>query len=216
MITTLEGKRENEIILIVAHYDSVKYSKGIYDNATGVLSALNLLEYLSKKELERTVKFVFCGSEERGLLGSKAYVIAHKNQMKKYKLAINIDMIGVSLGKDIAQVTGDESVVQYLDFIANEEGFSLHTTQGIYPGDASAFADAGVPAITFTRKAVLGGAVIHSRKDILDLIDTKAFQKTTCFIQEFTNRVVNAKALPIEQTIPKRIQEALDVYFLRK
>ena len=75
VIAGLPGKRE-EFIVLTAHYDSTSLSHGAYDNMSGCAGLLGIMEAMKDKELNYGLRFVFCGSEERGLLGSKAYVLS--------------------------------------------------------------------------------------------------------------------------------------------
>ena len=103
VVATIPGTtKKHEIVCFTAHYDSVPFSTGAYDNGTGSATILEALAYFSKVRPTRTLKFIWCGSEEMGLLGSKAYTEAHKEELSAYKLCINIDMTGVVIGKDIA------------------------------------------------------------------------------------------------------------------
>ena len=91
VVAEIKGEIEDEIITFTAHYDSVAYSKGAYDNGTGVITLLQLYEYYMRNKPKRTLRFIWCGSEEMGLLGSKAYVSNHENELEKIVLNINID-----------------------------------------------------------------------------------------------------------------------------
>ena len=62
------------------------------------------------KEMNYGLRFVFCGSEERGLLGSKAYVRDHEKELRQTVLNINLDMIGTYMGKFIAGVSAEEKL----------------------------------------------------------------------------------------------------------
>lgn len=216
VVVTVPGEIEEEVICFSGHYDSVRHSKGVYDNATGVLAILDFLKYFSHKKPKRTLKFLWCGTEERGLVGSTAYVAAHKETIDQYKLNINIDMLGVVLGKDIACVTGEEAVTHYIDFVAKEQGFGIQTSTGVYPSDSTPFADAGVPAITFARGAAPGGATIHSKKDVIDFISVESFNKTVDFVLSFANRIIESEVFPIPTTMPEKMKDELDKYLLRK
>ena len=77
VIAELPGKRE-EWIVLSAHYDTTSLSHGAYDNMSGCAGLLGIMEQMKGKELNYGLRFVFCGSEERGLLGSKAYVRDHE------------------------------------------------------------------------------------------------------------------------------------------
>ena len=79
MIAELPGKRE-EWIVLSAHYDTTSLSHGAYDNMSGCAGLLGIMEQMKGKELNYGLRFVFCGSEERGLLGAKAYVRDHEKE----------------------------------------------------------------------------------------------------------------------------------------
>lgn len=217
VVATIEGsKYPNEIIAFTAHYDSVSYSKGAYDNATGSTCILELLTYYKEHQPERTLKFIWCGSEEMGLLGSKSYVKVHEMELTKYKMCINVDMIGVTIGYDYACVTGMPSLVSYTKYVALEEGFGLTVKQGVYSSDSTPFADRGVPSMSFARLAPTGGAVIHSRFDVLDYLSEENYYATCEFIEKFSSRLINAKVFPVEAEIPENMKEELDYYNGRK
>lgn len=216
LVVTLPGEIEDEIICFSGHYDSVRHSKGVYDNATGALAILDFLKHFSQNKPKRTLKFIWCGTEERGLIGATAYVKAHQETIENYKLNINLDMLGVVLGKDIACVTGEEAVTHYIDFVAKELNFPIRTTTGVYPSDSTPFADGGVPAITFARGAAGGGAEIHSKKDVIDFISVESFNKTVDFIISFASRVIESEIFPIPGSMPEKMKEELDKYLLRK
>ena len=83
VIADIKGNQyPDEIIALTAHYDSVSYSKGAYDNGTGVISLLQIYDYFKKNNPARTLRFIWCGAEEMGLLGSKAYTSMHEEEVK--------------------------------------------------------------------------------------------------------------------------------------
>lgn len=216
LVVTLPGEIEDEIICFSGHYDSVRHSKGVYDNATGAVAILDFLKHFSQKKPKRTLKFIWFGTEERGLIGATEYVKAYQDTIAHYKLNINLDMLGVVLGKDIACVTGEEAVTHYIDFVAKELNFAIKTSTGVYPSDSTPFADSGVPAITFARGAAAGGAEIHSKKDVIDFISVESFNKTVDFILAFATRLIDAAVFPVPTTMPQKMKEELDQYLLRK
>lgn len=217
VIATIEGTEyPEEIIAFTAHYDSVSFSKGAYDNATGSICILELLSYFNEHKPKRTLKFIWCGSEEMGLLGSKAYLLTHESELKNYKLCINIDMIGVTIGYDYACATALQSLVNYIKYVSLEEGFGIIAKQGVYSSDSTPFADKGIPAISFARLSPNGGAEIHSRFDVIDYLSEPNYYKTCEFIEKFSSRLINAKVFPVEQEIPENMKEELDYYLGRK
>ena len=73
-------KYPNEVIAITAHYDSVPFSNGAYDNASGSVGIMELFHHFLENKPARTLRIVWCGSEEMGLLGSRAYVASHEEE----------------------------------------------------------------------------------------------------------------------------------------
>lgn len=206
----------DEIIAITAHYDSVSYSKGAYDNGTGSTAIMQILSHFVKNKPLRTLKFIWCGSEEMGLLGSKAYTQAHKDDLDKYKLCVNIDMIGVTIGNDIACVTANNSLVSYLKYLGNMSGFPISVKQGVYSSDSTPFADSGVPALSFARLSPQGGAKIHSHDDVMDYLEEDNYYKTCDFIIKFVSNMDGSVLFPVEKEIPDNMKEEIDIYMGRK
>jgi hypothetical protein len=89
--------RTDSIIYLVAHYDKIDasllafpnllvnggldflmsniyLSEGAYDNGTGVVCLLSLLELLMSKDTKYTYRFLFAGMEEYGLRGSRRHM----------------------------------------------------------------------------------------------------------------------------------------------
>ena len=216
VVATIEGaKYPNEVVCFTAHYDSVSYSKGAWDNATGSTTIMQLLAYFKEHQPDRTLKFIWCGSEEMGLLGSKAYCEAHKEELKDYKLCINVDMTGVTIGFDIACCTSNESLVSFIKYLGCEVGFAIEPRQGVYSSDSTVFADNGVPGLSFARLAPKGGAEIHSRKDVMDFLEEDNYYKTCDFISVFAERLINSVAFPVEKEIPQNMKTEIDRYFGR-
>ena len=215
VVATIKGIKD-EVVCFSAHYDSVPYSKGAYDNATGSACILELLKYFKDQKPLRTLKFVWCGSEEMGLLGSKAYLAVHKEELKKYLLNINVDMIGTTLGKDIACCTAESNLANYINYLGAIEGFAIKARQGVYSSDSTPFADNGVPSLSFARISPKGGAVIHSHDDVIDFLDEKTYMNSCDFIKKFSAQMINAVAFPVSKNIPDNMKVELDYYNGRK
>lgn len=215
VITEIKGEKD-ETIVFTAHYDSVVFSSGAYDNGTGTTTLLQLIDYYKNQKPKRTLKFIFTGSEEKGLLGSKAFVKEHKEELENYKLCINVDMIGAVLGYDIACCTSEMSLVNYIDYLGKEVGFAIKPYQGVYSSDSTPFADNNVPAISFARLAPIGGLTIHTRKDVIDYLDEKNYFETINFIITFADKMINSYSFPIPKTIPDNMKLELDYYLFRK
>lgn len=202
-------------IICCAHYDSVPNSKGAYDNATGAVCLYEMVCALKDEKLKHNLRFIWCGSEERGLLGSKAYVKNHEQELNNVKLVVNVDMIGSIMGKRIAVSTADMSLVHFIDYYAKIKGFSMESAQGVYSSDSTPFADAGVPAVSFARVTSPQTGKIHCRFDILEHLSAHQLQEDISFIEGFVREMAQAFVIPVIREIPENMKEELDKYLGR-
>ena len=215
VVAELPGTSD-EWITLSAHYDSTALSHGSYDNMTGCVGLLGVMEALKNKPLRYGLRFLFCGSEERGLLGSKAYVRDHEAELLKIALNINLDMIGTIMGKFLARVSAEEKLAHYLEYMGAELGFPVDARTGVYSSDSTTFADKGVPALSLARIASEHVAPIHGRFDRIDVLSMDQLQKDIAFITEFTRRMANAAVCPVSREIPDSVKKELDEYLFRK
>ena len=215
VIFDLPGEIE-ETIVFSAHYDSTSLSQGSYDNMSGTVGLLAMADYFKSAPHRYSMRFVLCGSEERGLLGSKAYVAAHEEDLKKTVLNINLDMIGSIMGKFIAACTCETDAVSYIKYMGYELGFPVAARQDVYSSDSTPFADKGVPAISFARLASGNAAPIHNRYDTPAVLSGEQMVQDIEFIQAFASRMANAVFMPIEKKMPDNMKEKLDKYLVRK
>ena len=215
VVAELPGKTD-EWIVLTAHYDTTALSHGAYDNMTGCAGLLGVLDALKNKPLNYGLRFVFCGSEERGLLGSKAYVDGHEEELKKIALNINLDMIGTIMGKFISRVSAEEALAHYVTYMGAELGFPVEAKTGVYSSDSTPFADKGVPALSMARIARDCVAPIHCRFDRMDVLSMEQLNKDIGFIAEFTRRMAMSAPCPVSRTIPDSVKDDLDKYLFRK
>ncbi len=206
----------DEWIVLSAHYDSTSLSTGVYDNMTGSVGILAMAEHFMTAPHRRGIRMVLCGSEERGLLGSKFHAASYGEDISKVVLNVNLDMIGSIMGKFHACVTGEERLCHYISYLGDELGFPIGTRQGVYPSDSTPFADKGVPAVSFARIAPNNTATIHNRYDSAELLSMDRMQEDIAFIQSFTERMANAVRLPVKREIPQNMLDKLEEYNGRK
>ena len=215
VVFTLPGEIE-DAILLTAHYDSTSLSQGSYDNMSGCVGLLGIAEHFKDNPHRYTLRFVFCGSEERGLLGSKAYAAAHEDELKSIALNVNLDMIGCIMGKFIACCSAEEALVQYITYLGSERGFGVSVKQDVYSSDSTPFADKGVPSLSFARIAPPNTATIHNRYDTPALMMAEHMLADIEFITAFVSRMANAVRCPVSREIPDKVKDKLDIYLCRK
>ena len=205
-----------ETVVFTAHYDSTSLSQGAYDNMSGAIGLLALAEYFKDHPHRYGLRFIFTGSEERGLLGSKAYCAANEEALKDIVFCINLDMIGSIMGKFIACCTSEIDLVHYVAYMGLEKGFGVHAYQDVYSSDSTPFADKGIPAISFARSAPGNTATIHNSYDTVAVMKAEHMVKDIDFITAFTDRMVNAVRCPVKREMPDNMKDKLDKYLLRK
>ncbi len=218
VIAEIPGETD-EVIVFTAHYDSTSLSNGAYDNMSGSVGILAALEHFvaRAKKPRYTLRFIWCGSEERGLLGSKAYVASlSEEELKKIVLNINLDMIGSIMGRFIACCSSEDKLVHYIEYFAQELGFGISCKQDVYSSDSTPFADKGVPSLSFARLAPHNTATIHNSYDTVKVMSAAQMKKDIDFINAFADRMAMAKRMPVAREIPESVKKKLDYYLFRE
>jgi len=205
-----------EYIVLTAHYDSTSLSQGSYDNMSGSVGLLAMAEAFMSKPHRYGLRFIWCGSEERGLLGAKAYCADHEEELKNIVLNINLDMIGCIMGKFIACCTSEDKLVSYIQYFASEQGFPCGPYQDVYSSDSTPFADKGIPAVSFARIAPPATATIHNSYDTPAVMSPAQTVMDIGFITAFLDRMANAVRCPVAKEMPENMKEKLDEYLTRK
>lgn len=146
-----------------AHYDSVPLGPGGNDNGSGTATMLEL----ARTHHADGLCFLAFGSEEVGLVGSRAFVEGIDPGNVSFML--NLDMVGKRTRP--AFIAGSDSAGRQLAdraaAVAAEAGFDV--PRGAFPRSASSdhasFSAAGVPAITITSG---NDEVIHQPLDTFE------------------------------------------------
>lgn len=97
-VAELQGKNPEKVLILSAHLDSVG-NAGANDDGTGIVALMAIAEKLAKKDFEISLRFVGFDQEERGLIGSRAYV---QSLDKKIEVVgdIQMEMMGTNSRKD--------------------------------------------------------------------------------------------------------------------
>ena len=215
VVLDMPGDRP-ETIVFTAHYDSTSLSQGAYDNMSGSVGLLGIAEYFTKHPHSHGLRFVWCGSEERGLLGAKAYCRDHEEALKDVVLNINLDMIGCIMGKMIACCTTEDKLVSYMEYFGLELGKSIRAYQDVYSSDSTPFADKGIPAVSFARACPPNTGTIHNSYDTMALMKQEQMEDDIAIICAFADRMANAVQLPVARKMPDNMKDKLDIYLCRK
>jgi Zn-dependent M28 family amino/carboxypeptidase len=88
--------RPDEIVMLSAHYDTVPECAGADDNGSGIAGLIAAAEVLAEADYERTLLVACWDEEERGYVGSKAWVDRALSQGLDIKASVVFEMIGYS------------------------------------------------------------------------------------------------------------------------
>jgi len=215
VLAVIEGtEHPEESIVVTGHYDSLPLGPGAWDNATGSAALMGLYLYFKARAPKRTLRFIWCGAEEQGLLGSKAYIAQKEDLVKaQVKFCFNFDMCGTVLGSNLIFITGSKALETFVEQFCRETGYSAEFHVTVHSSDSAPFADRGIPAIGLSRGTQT--TEIHTVRDRIFAVGEKALLKNIDFFSKIISRVVNAVLLPVDTGMPDDMKEKLDKYFQR-
>lgn len=205
--TDAEAEKENAtgLLSFSAHFDSVPGSPGAYDNLAANAILLNLFRHYLAHRSRRPLLFLFCGAEEPGLCGSRAFVIRHGRELERDLFHCNIDLSGQEGGTDVLGVTAEPEVCGVLSDLLGRRGFPVETKNQIWSSDSNSFAEAGIPSLTLDRD----GIGMHTAEDTADRIREDVIAYQTELIRTITDALDHAEPLPFPEIVPQAMREEL-------
>lgn len=200
VISLIEGKTNpDEIITVTAHYDSVSDGPGAYDNLAAAVGILELYRHFCKKELKRTVQFIWFGGEEYGLKGSEAFVRSLSDaELKKHKYNINTDLSGQLIGGNVLGITGFAENVDILNKFFNNKKIGLSFKNQVWSSDSNSFAAKNIGAMTLNRD----GYYMHTDKDTIDLISPITLENTMYLLGNLIEYLADSDDFPLIEGVP--------------
>lgn len=202
-----------ESIVLTAHYDSVPVGTGSWDNATGAATLMYIYRYFLTHPPRRTMRFLWCGSEELGLLGSRAYVEQNEALIPEIKFCFNFDMCGTVLGPNLIFVTGTPELETFARQFCRHEGYAAEFKAVVHSSDSAPFADKGVPSIGLSRGTPT--ASIHTRHDLMFPLSARQLKINGDFAIKMISHVAESVILPVSTGMPEDVKKELDKYFQR-
>ena len=169
-------------------------------------------EYFSDKKLKRGLRFLWCGSEERGLLGSIAYCRRHASDNKQAVLNVTLDMIGALTGPFVSYACANHESEELLRKFAMDHEQPTEVRYVLRSTDVKPFVAAGVPAVSFSRYANTNVAPIHTEYDTPDAVSVENIIADTEYIASFVEYVANADSFPIPRKIDKGLKKEAKDY----
>jgi len=187
LVCTLAGQSGEDIILVTAHFDKVRAGAGAIDNWTGASLLPSLYESMSlEKARKHTFLFVGFSDEEAGLVGSRAWVAAHKNtNLGNIRAMVNIDSVASTAAPlyiwasradpELARVAlsiGKALRIPVEGMNADKVGLS----------DSAPFRDKKVPVIDFHSLNNQTILLLHTIDDQLSAVNIDGYKSTYRFL----------------------------------
>lgn len=214
ILAVIEGTSfPEQSIVLTAHYDSVHLGTGAWDNATGATALLAIYRHFAAHPPKRTLRFVWCGSEELGLFGSHAYIAQHEALWDSIQCCFNFDMCGTALGPNEIFVTGEKELKTYAEQFCRRTGYSARIKECVHSSDSAPFCDKGIPALGLSRGT--DTCEIHTIHDLPAPLSEAAFQKNVDFAIRIIQDVADAAVIPFEKKMSEERKKDLDKFFHR-
>lgn len=189
------SEKPDEFVVLGAHLDSWELGTGALDNgcnAALVVDALRTIKASGMKP-KRTIRFILFSGEEEGLLGSKAYVLQHRDEMEKAVAALIIDegtgaVTGFSLGGRTDVVEAVKQLVGPLD----QWKVTALTTDAFWGTDNLDFLLEGVPTLVASQEASNYLVNYHATSDTFDKVDLPQLKKHVAMMSYMTYAIADA------------------------
>lgn len=196
LVGTVDPNRE---YIIGAHYDSVS-NPGADDNASGVALVLECARVLSQYESDYTIRFVAFSMEERGLIGSEAYVSTHLYD--DIRGMISADMVAYDPGTNACNVYGTSASAPIKNALADavfEYGDGLTPIVGgdVPYSDHAPFEDEGFQACLLIEGEVWNNPYYHQQADNFENPDNLNFDYAIRMTRSVCGWLVDAAGVQV-------------------
>ena len=167
------SEKPDEVVILGAHLDSWDLGTGSTDNGTGSAAVLEAARALMKSGVKpkRTIRFVLFSGEEEGLVGSKMYVQAHKNDLDKVSAVLVHDTgTGRVLTIGLHDNYQAREIVDQVLAPLGELKLLEPSMQRTFGTDHASFDDVGVPGFWCIQNGAEYSKTHHSQSDTFDKV----------------------------------------------
>ena len=195
VIAEIRGSsKPDEVVLIGAHLDSWDLGTGALDNGVNSALVVEVARAIAAgPRPKRTVRFVLFTGEENGLLGSRGYVAAHRDEMDRHD-AVLIHDIGD--GKVVGYFTDGRpdlhaSLSKVLAPVAGWGAAGLND-EAILGTDNFDFLLEGIPNLIANQETARYLADYHAESDTFDKVDIKEARRNAAVAAVAVSGIANA------------------------
>jgi hypothetical protein len=181
VIAELKGSdKPDEFVVLGAHLDSWELGTGALDNGCNAALVIDALRTIKASGLrpKRSIRFILFSGEEEGLLGSHAYVRAHRNELDK---AVGVVILDEGTGQVTGfSVGGRKDIVPAITNIVaplKKFGATTLTTDAEWGTDHFDFMLEGVPTLFANQTEANYLINYHAMSDTYDKVDFPQLKK---------------------------------------
>ena len=177
VIAEIRGREKpDEVVLVGAHLDSWDLGTGAEDNGVNCALLIDLARAFHDLGItpRRTLRFALFTGEEQGMLGSKAYVERHKNELDKFVTMVAFDtgsghLSGFYLnGRDEMRAPINHALSALEDIKVSD-----HVIDAIDGTDNFDFLISGVPNLVGIQDPIPYLPDYHSESDTFERVNQK-------------------------------------------
>ncbi len=174
------SEKPDEFVILGAHLDSWELGTGALDNGCNAAMVIDALRAIKAAGIrpKRTIRFILFSGEEQGLIGSRAYAVAHRHELDKAAGVVIYDSgtgktTGFSLGgrKDVV-----DTAKQLLGPLAQFDVKELKTEME-WGSDHFDFMLEGVPTFMADQQEANYLENYHAVSDTYDKVDFSQLKK---------------------------------------
>jgi len=173
-VAELRGaEKPEQVVILGAHLDSWDLATGTTDNGTGSMVVLEAARALAKLHVKpkRTIRFVLFSGEEEGLIGSKEYVKAHKDELGNISGVLVHDtgtgrVLTIGMHDNYQDRATVDQVIAPLGWLKLMEP----TMRRMFGADNWSFDEAGIPGFWCVQAIAEYRQTHHSQSDTFDKV----------------------------------------------
>jgi hypothetical protein len=222
VVADIRGTTPGEVVLVGAHFDSWDPGQGAQDDGVGVaaiLEAARILKSLGIKP-RRTIRFAFFSGEEQALLGSRAYIETHRNELDGLRAVVIMDSgAHVPRGFKIHGRSDIEAAARTVLAPLSSLGASGVSLDATFDMDHGPFLAAGVPVFTLWVDEGEYDTHHHAVSDTFDKVDPRMLALDTAVMAVTAYRLADAPEAPgrrLSATEATQLIEKLGLESLRR
>ncbi|MGB8011304.1 MAG: M20/M25/M40 family metallo-hydrolase [Terriglobales bacterium] len=189
------SEKPDEFVVLGAHLDSWELGTGALDNGCNSALVVDAMRAIKASGLKprRSIRFVLFSGEEEGMLGSRAYATAHRNELDK---AAGVVVFDAGTGKTTGFSTGGRKDVVPVaqSMLAPLAQFGVTKAEATAEGgtDHFDFMLEGVPTFVADQEEANYLENYHATTDTFDKVDFAQLKKHVAEAAELSFALANA------------------------